>query len=318
MRRRTDKTIATAAWLVTLSFMTLVLCGGDALAGPGKPKLPPIYDNKADGDQQIADALVRANLAHKRILLQFGANWCVWCHRLHDILNSDSKLKSLIRNEFEFVLIDVDQVEGERHNAALEARMGKPTKKGLPVLVVLNQRGIPLTTIYTEPLELGDSYDVKKVFAALDKWKPKQVSAQEVMSDALKRAKSEGKNVFVYFSAPWCSWCTRMAAYLGNDTTGKTIQTSFVAIKIDVERMVGGEAMGEKYGRTDEDGLPFFAVLDAAGKKLADSHAPTGNVGFPAESFEIKHFMDVIKTHGKGLSAEQLKVLEDGLITVKP
>ena len=318
MRTYTDKTVRTAPLLVPLSLMALVLCGGGVLAGPSKPKLPPIYDNTADGDQQIAEALVRANLSHKRILLQFGANWCVWCHRLHDVLDTDPALKKLIRNEFELVLIDVDDVNGQRHNAALEARMGRPTKHGLPVLVVLNHKGIPLTTIMTEPLELGDSYDVKKVFAVLDKWKPKQISAQVAMSDAQKRAKREGKNVFLYFSAPWCSWCKRMAAYLANDTTGKAFQTSFVPLKIDVERMAGGEQMSDKYGRTEEDGLPFFVVLDATGKRLADSRAPTGNVGFPAESFEIKHFMDVIKAHGKSLSANQLKLLEDGLKNAKP
>ena len=90
------------------------------------------------------------------------------------------------------------------------------------------------------------------------------------------------------------------------------MRNAYVPVKIDIERMDGGQEMAEKYGRTEKDGLPFFAILDATGKKLADSRAPTGNVGFPAESFEIDHFLKVVKANAKDLSAKQLKTLEKG------
>ncbi len=290
-----------------------VFDGSSALGKPEARKLPPVYDTKADGEKQIADALARAKWDHKRVLLQFGANWCIWCHRLHDLFKTDPAIAKLLASEYELVLIDVDEVDGERHNATLEARLGRPTKNGLPVLVVLDDSGRPLTTINTEPLEQGDHYNAPKVLATLKKWKAKPASADARLSSALAEAKAGGKNVFLYFTAPWCRWCKRMDAYVLSDAVGTAFCSAYVPVKVDVERMSGGSAMSDKYGRKEDDGVPFFVLLDAGGKKLADSRAPQGNIGFPAESFEIAHFMKVIKAHGKSLADSQLSLLEKGL-----
>ncbi len=34
-----------------------------------------LYDTKADGSQQIAEAIKKATADNKRIILKFGANW---------------------------------------------------------------------------------------------------------------------------------------------------------------------------------------------------------------------------------------------------
>ena len=57
-----------------------------------KASRPPIYDEKADGAKQIADALAVAKKENKRVLLQFGANWCGWCHKLHKLCQSDANI----------------------------------------------------------------------------------------------------------------------------------------------------------------------------------------------------------------------------------
>ena len=45
-----------------------------------------IWDEAAAGSEMIADALTVAASGNKHVLLQFGASWCPWCHRLHDLL----------------------------------------------------------------------------------------------------------------------------------------------------------------------------------------------------------------------------------------
>ena len=52
-------------------------------ADVSRPAPPNIYDESLDGSGQIADALTIAKKENKRVLLQFGANWCGWCHKLH-------------------------------------------------------------------------------------------------------------------------------------------------------------------------------------------------------------------------------------------
>ncbi len=305
-------------FIVSMFAVSALLLGTTgAIAGDSGPKRPPIYDTKIDGATQIAEALVKAKRDHKHVLLQFGANWCVWCHRLDGVLKVDKALAKLIQYEYEFVLIDVDDINGKRHNDEIDARYGRPTKNGLPAWVILDADGKQLVTINTEPLEQGDGYDTSKVAAALNKWKAKPVSAKEVLSHGLNRAKSQQKDVFLHFSAPWCSYCKHMDAFLLRDDVAAVFGKAFVPVKVDVERMTGGVKMGESLGRREEDGVPFFAILDSNGKKLADSRGEKGNVGFPVEPFEIEHFMKVVSATAKSLSKKELEILKHGL-TAKP
>src|SRR3972149_5301187 len=56
---------------------------------PAPPARPPIYDTKANGAKQVADAMATAKREHKHVLLQFGANWCGWCHKLHKLFETE-------------------------------------------------------------------------------------------------------------------------------------------------------------------------------------------------------------------------------------
>ena len=159
------------------SFLLLVAgLGLFALSLAGAPEYPKrgpdIYDTKADGNQQIAAALQRAEVGHKRVLLMFGANWCLWCHRLHTTFEQDAALRTVLAKNFEVVLVDVNTRNGTKRNAGVNERYGNPIKLGLPVLVVLDTAGQPLTTQETGALESGNGHDPKKVLAFLEQWGP--------------------------------------------------------------------------------------------------------------------------------------------------
>lgn len=157
------------------SRLTLFLALAVVVAGaPEYPKMgPDIYDTKADGSQQIAAALDRAAAGHKRVLLMFGANWCIWCHRLHHTFSANTEVAKALTSSYELVLIDVNKRNGTARNADVDAKYGNPTKPGLPVLVVLDATGKVLTTQDTGALEDGKSaHDPAKVLAFLEKWKP--------------------------------------------------------------------------------------------------------------------------------------------------
>lgn len=130
---------------------------------------PKIYDESADGSKQIADALAVAKKQKKRVLLQFGANWCGWCHKLHRVFESDKEIAAKLKADFVVVLIDVN----EKHNSEINEKYGNPTKHGLPVIVVLDADGKQLTTQDTGKLEEGDHHDPKKLKAFLKEWASK-------------------------------------------------------------------------------------------------------------------------------------------------
>lgn len=314
-----------------LRFVALSITAGLVLsiASTGLAKPPPqmasqpgvkvskkkadLYDKTADGAKQIAEALKVAKRENRRVLLQFGANWCGWCHKLHDLFKKDRGISRKLMYEYVVVLIDVDSVDGKKHNEATNEKYGSPTKHGLPVLVVLDADGKQLTTQDTGALEKGKEHDPAKVLAFLEKWQPKPASAEEALSAALAKAKSQKKNVFLQFGAPWCGWCHKLDAYLNHEAVEGVFGKAFVVVKIDIDRMTGGKAMDKKFRGPEPGGIPFFAILDPDGKKLADAHGPKGNVGFPVEPHERAHFMKIIRETAPKLTDEQLSLLEHQL-----
>src|ERR1700722_5430432 len=116
----------------------------------------------ADGGAQVSAALARAAAEHKRVLLDFGANWCIWCHRLHATFETDPAVARTLQRDYVVVMVDVNTPKGTKANAARVARYGNPTEHGIPVLVVLDSDGKQLTTKDTGELEDGEGHSPAK------------------------------------------------------------------------------------------------------------------------------------------------------------
>ena len=67
----------------------------------------------------------------------------------------------------------------------------------------------------------------------------------------------------------------------------------------------GGKDVMDSMGG-EKSGLPFFAILDEKGKKLADSNALPGgkNIGYPAAPEEIAAFEEILKKAAKRMKEE--------------
>lgn len=131
-----------------------------------------IYDSKADGEKLIADALVVAKRENKRVLAEFGANWCIWCRRMHAMLHSHPEVAPFFEQNYLLVMVDVDEVDGKTHNWNLIERYGDPTTNGIPGLVVLDADGRLLKVQDTEPFQRDDEYDTAKVLQFLKEFAP--------------------------------------------------------------------------------------------------------------------------------------------------
>lgn len=136
---------------------------------------PDIYDPQADGFALINAALQQAKTENQRVLLDFGANWCPWCHLLHQLFTSDDSIRRQLASSYVLVMIDVNKRKGTARNAAVNEKYGNPIREGLPVLVVLDGEGRPLVTQDTGAFERGgkvEADDPAKVLAFLEKWAP--------------------------------------------------------------------------------------------------------------------------------------------------
>ncbi len=163
-----------------LCLLLLLLVMGAASFGdpPVKGDAPPLYDVKADANTQIKTALAQAGKGHKNVLVQFGANWCGWCHKLDKLFASDKTIAAELKKNYVVVLVDVDK----EHNADVVKKYGNPAQFGLPVIIVLDKDGKQLTTQDTGKLEEGDHHDPAKVLAFLKQWAPGKASEKTVLS----------------------------------------------------------------------------------------------------------------------------------------
>ena len=135
---------------------------------------PDIYSPTADAAEDIAMALTLAKAENKHVLLEFGANWCVWCRRLHGLMAANPEVTRVLDQNHVLVMIDVNTRHGTKRNLATNDKYGKPTQHGLPVLVVLDADGKLLTTQETGTLEEGDAHSPAKVMAFLQRWAPQR------------------------------------------------------------------------------------------------------------------------------------------------
>jgi thiol:disulfide interchange protein len=158
--------------LFALAALALLPAAG-LRADPEYPRMgPDIFDVHADGEAQIAAAIGKAASENRRVLLDFGANWCIWCRRLHATFETDPSVSKALKDGFVVVMVDVNTRNGENRNAGVNEKYGNPIQHGIPVLVILESSGKQLTTKDSGDFEEGDRHSPVKILAFLSNWAP--------------------------------------------------------------------------------------------------------------------------------------------------
>ena len=129
-----------------------------------------IYSETADAKADIASAQTKARKEHKRVILDFGGDWCGDCQVL-DIYLHQSPNSELLDKHFVLVHIDVGHLD---KNVDVAERYGIPLKKGVPALAVVNPLGKTLYSQKTGEFEKMQSMNSNSVTEFLNKWKPER------------------------------------------------------------------------------------------------------------------------------------------------
>jgi thiol-disulfide isomerase/thioredoxin len=309
------RTLALAA-LLALSAAAPHAFAGDPPAAPvvaAKAKPEVIYDDKADAAKDIDTAIARAKRNHTRVLVQWGANWCGWCKKLHATCASDKDISKNLRYEYEVVLVDIGQFN---KHIDLATKYGADLKKnGVPFLTVLGDDGAIIANQDTGPLEDPklSAHDVVKVLAFLSTNQAPTLKADEVLAAGIAQAKADGRLVFLHFGAPWCGWCHKLEDWMAKPEIAAVLSKAFVDVKIDTDRMTGGQLLLDAHAKGKSGGIPWCEFIGADGVALANSNGPDGNIGFPAQTQEIAWFVKMLKVSNARLSAEDTAILENSL-----
>jgi thiol:disulfide interchange protein len=134
-----------------------------AQAGLFKPN-PNLYSETSNASSDIAVAIAQATRQHKRILLDFGGNWCGDCQVL-DIYYHQSPNAELLAKYFILVHVDIGQMD---RNVGIAQRYKVPITKGVPALAVLDSHG---RLLYSEHDKEFEHTSAQAVTAFLNRWK---------------------------------------------------------------------------------------------------------------------------------------------------
>jgi thioredoxin 1 len=132
------------------------------------PATRDIYPDPAQAKADLAAALKQAAATHKRVLVDFGGNWCGDCQVL-DIYFHNPENRSILESNYVLVHINIGHMD---ENVEIAKRYGVPLEKGVPALAVLSDTGKVLYSQKSGEFEAMRRMQANSVTNFLVQWKP--------------------------------------------------------------------------------------------------------------------------------------------------
>lgn len=130
--------------------------------------LVDFYDPARNPAYDLEQAIVVAQKENKRIMLELGGDWCIWCKYMDDFYKSHPDILQARAENYVLVKINVSE-----ENANEEFLSQFPEAAGYPHIYILESDGTFLHSQNTVDLEDGaDSYVPEVFMTFLQKWVP--------------------------------------------------------------------------------------------------------------------------------------------------
>jgi len=127
------------------------------------------FDERRNPVNDLRSAMKEAEQSNRRILLDVGGEWCIWCHRLDTLFLKNADLNNFLHANFVVVKVHYDNKKNK--NEAFLSQY--PKIPGYPHFFVLERNGKLLKSQDTGELEEGKGHSKEKVLAFLQDWVPK-------------------------------------------------------------------------------------------------------------------------------------------------
>ncbi len=279
---------------------------------PYQPYVPPTLEQRISQSFEVAGtplerhakALELVDLVKQHLLVVFGTPEDARIHRLMEIRFEDPDYRPL-SDEYRVMAIPTDPAHREAA-AELASLLGESIEgeHGEFLLVLLDFDGQKVATAGDEELCVGEALSKDRLLEWLRSHMPEPPDARELLDEALARAKQEDKRVLVQETATWCGPCHRLSRFLD---ANRVWEQDYIWVKMD-HRWTGARELMAELRDGAEGGIPWFAILDAQGEKLATSNEPesNSNIGYPSSAAGQEHFENMLKTTRQRLSDEEI------------
>ncbi|MDR3625226.1 MAG: thioredoxin family protein [Ignavibacteriaceae bacterium] len=120
------------------------------------------FDTTRDAQKDLKDAVAEAKRANKKVYVDVGGEWCIWCRRLDGFYQSNPDLQEYLNKHYVFVKINYSK---ENKNEAVLSKF--PKIDGYPHIFILDKKGKLVKSKDTGELEEGKGYSHDKVMSFL-------------------------------------------------------------------------------------------------------------------------------------------------------
>ena len=140
------------------------------LAASALPVLAqPLYPEPSRAETDITTAETEAATSQRRVLVDFGGDWCTDC-KVFDTYMKRPENAALLQR---YVVVHVNVgAKGITENFSIARRYGIPLEKGVPALAVLDAQGHVIHSQKTGEFEDMRHMSPEAVHDFLEKWKP--------------------------------------------------------------------------------------------------------------------------------------------------
>jgi thioredoxin-related protein len=135
-----------------------------------------LYKPEENAEEEIKQAIEKANDNGKHVFIQIGGNWCIWCARFNDFTTTDKSIDSLVNANYVVYHLNYSK---ENKNEVLLAKYGYPQRFGFPVFLVLDGKGHLLHTQNSSYLEKEKGYSKENVMGFFNDWAPKALDPKQ-------------------------------------------------------------------------------------------------------------------------------------------
>lgn len=127
------------------------------------------YDEKRDPAKDLEETIKRATKEKKRILVQVGGDWCIWCKRMSAYMETTPSVTKAVSDGY--LVMKVTYTNEQKNQPFLSKY---PAIKGYPHVFVLDSDGKLLHSQDTDKLEKDKGYDEDAFLKFLADWRAKK------------------------------------------------------------------------------------------------------------------------------------------------
>lgn len=131
--------------------------------------LPPYsqrYDSERDPFADGHQALAIARDTQRKVIIEVGGDWCVWCHKLDQFIQANPPLYSALHQHFVVLKVNVSDANG---NEKFLSAFPKPL--GYPHIYVADAQGQLLHSQDTAEFLHQGEYSASNFIRFINQWK---------------------------------------------------------------------------------------------------------------------------------------------------